>query len=429
MRKFVTFFSLLPAKHKVSILVIIFAVLAMLQTAYQDRRATQNLVEQLKLGERHQLVIPQDHSQTDPLEQQQQSPQFKSNNYRVEEGDSLARLFDRAGLTPQDLYRVSRLTQAGKKLTKILPGQTIEITLDDKSQFHSLTYQYDKINSLHVGFKNSKLSEWTTTKEIEIRRKFAQASISSNFWNAATDAGLSPNQIMKLAGIFGWDIDFALDIRSGDKFFVLFEQKYVEGEYLENGNILAAEFINQDETFTAIHYKDGEYYNKEGRSMRKAFLRAPVDFTRVSSNFNPRRLHPVTGRVRAHNGVDYAAPIGTPVYAAGAGRVTQAGYSKYNGNYIFIKHPNNYITKYLHLNKRKVRKGKSVKQGDIIGTVGRTGRVTGAHLHYEFIVNGVHRNPRTVKMPKPKPINASEKANFTTIANELMAQINTKKTF
>lgn len=157
--------------------------------------------------------------------------------------------------------------------------------------------------------------------------------------------------------------------------------------------------------------------------MRKAFLKSPVDFKYVSSNFNPRRLHPVTGQIKAHRGVDYVAAIGTPIKAAGAGRVIASSYNQYNGNYVFIKHNDTYTTKYLHLTKRKVKTGQYVKQGQIIGTLGKTGRVTGAHLHYEFIVNGVHRNPRTVKLPKADPIAKQERAAFTELSQTLMTKL------
>jgi murein DD-endopeptidase MepM/ murein hydrolase activator NlpD len=229
-------------------------------------------------------------------------------------------------------------------------------------------------------------------------------------------AGLSANQIMELAGIFGWDIDFALDIRSGDSFKLLYQEKIVEGEVVDRGNIIAATFINQGTNFTAVlDDNTGNYYDPSGRAMKKAFLRSPLDFRRVSSNFNPSRLHPVTGQVKAHRGTDYVAPIGTPIWAAGDGVVEKSSYNQFNGNYVFIRHSNTYITKYLHLTKRTVKTGQRVKQGQVIGTLGRTGRVTGAHLHYEFLVNGVHKNPRTVSLPQSQSLTGKAKQTF--IAN------------
>lgn len=228
---------------------------------------------------------------------------------------------------------------------------------------------------------------------------------------------------MNFADIFGWDIDFANDIRKNDTFSLVYETHYVDGEPIGNGDIIAAEFINQGERFSAIRHTDGNFYTPEGRSMRKAFLRAPVNFKYISSNFNPRRKHPVTGRVSAHRGIDYAARVGTPVVSSGNGKVTKSGYNKLNGNYVFIQHGSQYVTKYLHLNKRMVKTGQKVKQGQKIGTVGATGRVTGAHLHYEFLVNGVHRNPKTVKLPKSEPLPKSELAKFKPVAKDLLAQL------
>ena len=231
-------------------------------------------------------------------------------------------------------------------------------------------------------------------------------TIDSSLFIAGTDAGLSDAMIMELAGIFGGVIDFVLDPRAGDTIHVLYEELLLDGARFDDGPILAASFTNRGETFEAYRYTDSEgdtsYYNELGVSMRKAFLLAPLDFTRVSSNFNPNRLHPIYKTQRPHRGTDYAAPRGTPVYAAGDGRVVEAGYTRPNGNYVFIQHGEQFETHYLHLHRLKVKKGARVKQGEVIGTVGSTGAATGPHLHYEFLVNGVHRNPRTVHKILPK---------------------------
>ncbi|QYJ85334.1 peptidoglycan DD-metalloendopeptidase family protein [Shewanella mesophila] len=341
----------------------------------------------------------------------------------VRSGDTLAALFKRAGLSARDVYEITQLPKAKKNLLKIMPGEEIEIVKNEAGELTKVHYHLDPISTLIISKQSSGYSEAVETKQVESRTKFAAATISSNFWNAGVSAGLTPNQIMQLATIFGWDIDFALDLRQGDNFAILFEEEYADGEFLRNGNILAAEFINQGDKYTAVRYKDGSYYSAEGRSMRKAFLRSPVDFKYVSSSFNPRRLHPVTGQVKAHRGVDYVAAVGTPIKAAGKGRVIKSGYNQYNGNYVFIKHNETYTTKYLHLKKRKVKQGQTVKQGQVIGTLGSTGRVTGAHLHYEFIVNGVHRNPRTVKLPQSLPIDKKEKQQFLALSQQLMTKL------
>ena len=221
---------------------------------------------------------------------------------------------------------------------------------------------------------------------------------------------------MNLANIFQWDVDFALDIREGDKFSALVEQIFIDGEFSGYGEILAAEFTNQNEGFSAVRYSDGRYYTPGGDSMQKTFLRAPVSFKYISSSFSKRRYHPVQKRYKAHRGVDYAASTGTPVFAAGDGKVIKSGYDRFNGHHVFVEHGGGITTKYIHFSKRKVRKGAKVKQGQVIGLVGATGLAAGPHLHYEFLVNGVHRNPRTVSLPKANPISKSEKEKFLSLA-------------
>jgi murein DD-endopeptidase MepM/ murein hydrolase activator NlpD len=250
--------------------------------------------------------------------------------------------------------------------------------------------------------------------------------INSSLFLAAKKAGLNDAMIMKLANIFGWDIDFVLDIRQGDRFMLVYEKLYREGEFLRDGNILAATFINQGERFQAVYFEDGEvsaYFAPDGRNMRKAFLRAPLNFSYISSSFNPRRMHPVLKRIRPHNGIDYHAPRGTPVYAAGDGTVIRSDYSRANGHHVFIKHANSIQTKYLHFTKRTVKKGQRVSQGQTIGYVGSTGLATGPHLHYEFVVNGVHRNPRTVSLPKVEPLKGDTLKAFQKHAAPMLTQL------
>ncbi|MBY5992449.1 peptidoglycan DD-metalloendopeptidase family protein [Ferrimonas balearica] len=406
----------LPGPHQGLILLSLFLVLVALM-----------LPSGKTLAARHSDPIPT-HTRHDlglslpPSLAAAENPRLEWRPFEVRAGDSLARLFDRAGLSPQTLHAISQLPQAGQTLVKIMPGQVIELGFEGET-LAALSYAIDGQRTLKVSRDESGFLETVEEKAVEKRQFFASAEITSNFWNAAVGAGLSANQIMRLAGIFGWDVDFALDIRAGDHFAVIYEQDYIEGQFVGDGDILVAEFSNQGETFRAVRYSDGNYYNETGNAMRKAFLRAPVQFNYVSSNFNPRRLHPVTGRVRPHNGTDYVAPVGTPIMAAGDGTVVASSYNQYNGHYVFIKHSNTYVTKYLHLSKRSVRKGQRVRQGQTIGKLGATGRVTGAHLHYEFLVNGVHRNPRTVKLPESRPIADSERAAFTELSEQRLAQL------
>jgi len=347
----------------------------------------------------------------------------------VKRGDTLAKIFQRQGFSARDTHEVTHAGELAKTLVTLLPGDELYLSANAAGQLQALKYVLSATDTLFMQ-RVAEDNGWHALieqREVSTSQQFTQGEITSNFWNAGVAAGLTDAQIMNLAGIFGWDIDFAMEIRSGDSFNVVFEERYVDGEFIGYGDILAAEFTNQGETFTAIRHRDGNYYTPDGRSMRKSFLRAPVNFKYVSSNFTNKRFHPVQKRWKAHRGTDYVAAVGTPILAAGDGKVIKAGYDKYNGNYVFIQHGEKYTTKYLHLHKRKVNQGQSVKQGQTIGTLGATGMVTGAHLHYEFLVDGTHRNPRTVTLPKALPIDKKEKAAFEQIAAARMEQLNTSR--
>ncbi|EOX4424536.1 peptidoglycan DD-metalloendopeptidase family protein [Vibrio alginolyticus] len=345
--------------------------------------------------------------------------------YKVKNGESAAILFSRVGLSARLLHElVSSDKEVEKQLTRLRPGDRLQFGFDENNDLVQLRRTLSAFETFRITLKDGKYVSEVDKKEVDFQYNYAEATIKSNFWNTGISSGLNGNQIMELAGIFGWDIDFALDIRKNDSFRVLYQEEVVEGEVIGRGKIIAAIFKNQGDTFTAIlDQKSGKYYDENGRAMKKAFLRAPLDFRRVSSNFNPRRLHPVTGRVRPHRGTDYAAPVGTPIWAAGDGVVQKSSYNKFNGNYVFIKHSNTYITKYLHLTKRTVRAGQRVKQGQTIGTLGGTGRVTGPHLHYEFLVNGVHKNPRTVNLPQSKSLTGKARQTFMANAKVSMDKL------
>ena len=272
-------------------------------------------------------------------------------------------------------------------------------------------------------------------REAEIYIEHANATIDSSLFLAGARAGLPDNLIMELADIYGHVIDFVYEIREGDQFIVTFEKRYLDGEFIEYGNILAAEFINAGESFVAVRYTDTEgdtgYYDQTGVSLRKAFLRAPLNFRRISSNFKLARKHPILGKMRAHKGTDYAASTGTPIYAAGDGKITFRGTKGGYGRTVIIKHGNNIETRYAHLSRYgKFKSGQKVKQGQVIGYVGMSGLATGPHLHYEFIISGVHRNPRTIleKLPKAKSLPPSEIARFEPIAQPLIASLSAQQT-
>jgi murein DD-endopeptidase MepM/ murein hydrolase activator NlpD len=235
--------------------------------------------------------------------------------------------------------------------------------------------------------------------------------------------------IMQLAHIFGWDIDFALNIRNGDSFSVIYQEDYLNGKKLNDGPILAAEFINQGHVYRAIRYTDptgnSDYYDPSGKSMRKAFLRTPVEFTRISSGFTMGRFHPILNKIRAHKGVDYAAPTGTPIKATGDGKITFRGRKGGYGNVVILQHGARYSTLYGHMSKFRggLAVGSRVRQGQVIGYVGMTGLATGPHLHYEFRIDGVHRDPLRVKLPGAEPLGNKYRDDFNSKAKALIAKL------
>lgn len=340
----------------------------------------------------------------------------------VNKGDTLAKIFQRQGYSASDLHYLMRLKDSEnriEKLKSIRSGHTLEFSQsgDESAGFTSLRYPYSKSETLIVTKTGDKSFESSIEKKpITYKERFATATINSSFYNAGKKAGLPDGVIMKLADVFEYDIDFALEIRKGDSFLVLYQEKYIDGKKAGYGNILSAEFINQGDKYAAVRYTDSKnrtaYYTPKGKALRKSFLRAPLQFNYVSSNFNPRRFHPIQKRVKPHRGVDYRAATGTPVRTSGDGRVIRSSYDKYNGHHVFVQHGNNIVTKYLHFSKRRVKKGQRVKQGQVIGYVGSTGLSQAPHLHYEFIVNGVHRNPRTVKLPHAAPVAKKEMTRF-----------------
>ncbi len=335
----------------------------------------------------------------------------------VRSGDSLSVIFKRLGLS-RSVSALLRLGAATKPLHRLHPGQVLHIQRDDQGLRH-LMFRPTRSRETHYWrIPGGTYTIGHTDLPVEHRRRTVTGTINHTLFEAGDDAGLSPSMILELARIFGWDIDFALEIRKGDRFKLIWDEQWIQGQHAEDGPILAAEFVNRGQTYQALRYigKDGraDYYTPDGQHLRKQFLRTPVDFTRISSHFNPRRLHPVLKRVRPHRGVDYAAPTGTPVYAAGDGTVIRRGWKGGYGRVIFIQHGTRYTTVYAHLSRyaRGLKVGSKVTQGQIIGRIGRSGMATGPHLHYEFRIDGVHRNPVKVRFPSLNPLRYAELADF-----------------
>lgn len=349
---------------------------------------------------------------------------------KVKRGDSLSLLFDKAGVKPDQLLELMKLGKETDELRRIHPGDTIKIMHNELGELIALNYQIDTTHYLQVERNEQQLSAKIYEHEIEVRSAYASGEIDSSLFLASEKAGLSQSLTMELANIFGWDIDFVLDIRKGDAFTVIYEQRFKDGVKIKDGNILAAEFINQGESHRALRYIDpvtgnAGYYSPSGHSLRKAFLRSPVNFSRISSRFTTSRYHPILHKLRSHKGVDYAAGRGTPVRASGDGKVIYKGTKGGYGKTIILKHGSKYTTLYAHLNNynKHIRSGGRVKQGQVIGYVGSTGLASGPHLHYEFRVNGVHRNPLTVKFPSSEPVPGRYRDNFELTTQGYIAQL------
>lgn len=364
-------------------------------------------------------------SQTPPA--QAIAPEQAWQTVTVGRGDNLSMLFNRLGLSGQQVQDVMDLGEATKPLARLMPGQQIKLRLAGQ-QLQELVYEVQE-KSLRVFREQGKLQASSVSREVEKRVRYATGVITSSLFEAATQAGMKDTMTLQMANIFGWDIDFAQDLREGDSFTVVYEEHYMEGERLRDGAILSAEFTNQGKTYSALRFKDSDgifsYYTPEGLSMRKAFLRTPVDFARISSGFSVARYHPILHRMRAHKGVDYAAPTGTPIRAASNGKVAFKGIKGGYGNTLVLQHAGKYSTLYGHLSgyARGIRQGGPVQQGQIIGYVGRSGLATGPHLHYEFRIGGAHQNPLTVALPKAEPIPAKYKTQFASQARSLVAQM------
>jgi len=355
-------------------------------------------------------------------------PEYQTLTLKIRPGDTLDQLFRSNHLDIGNLASVARLDVARTRFRQIKPGDVFEITHDDGR----LIRMYSALNltsALQVERDEAGFTASIVERPIEIRKRMAYGVIQTSLFESAAAAGLSDKLIMNLAGIFAWDVDFVLDIRSGDNYYVQWEEIWQDNEFVTDGEIIVAEFNNNGRSNRAIRFIDdsghSDYFTPAGDSVRKAFIRAPVDFTRISSNFNPNRRHPILNTIRAHQGVDYAAPRGTPIKAAGDGKVIFRGVKNGYGNAVILQHGGNITTLYAHMSKfdSKSRIGARVRQGQTIGYVGATGLATANHLHYEYRVNGVHRNPRTVALPQADPIDDKYRQRFLADSKPILEEL------
>ncbi|MGM0450412.1 MAG: peptidoglycan DD-metalloendopeptidase family protein [Pseudomonadota bacterium] len=349
--------------------------------------------------------------------------------FTVESGDSLSSLFSDAGLNDRQMYSVLNGEGNPDGLSNLHIGREIEFGFDDSGELAMVVLHNSRTTKLKAEREDDGFHTREEMREPDVKLAYASGEIQTSYVLATNRAGLSTGIRNKLSSIFGWRVDFSRDLRKGDRFGVLYEEQYLDGEMIGHGRVLAATFINRGEEYSAALYTDEEgrsgYYTPEGESLRKAFLRAPVQYRRISSHFDMNRRHPILNRARPHEGTDFAASPGTPVKASGDGRVTFLGRDGGYGRTIRIDHGNEVTTAYSHLHgyKSGLSQGETVRQGDVIGYVGSSGLSTGPHLHYEYRVSGQPRNPLKVSLPDADPIPESQMAEFRSQANPRLAKL------
>ena len=347
--------------------------------------------------------------------------------HTVRKGDSLSVIFDDKQVPLNTAYKIFDFDK-NNLLSSIIPGDIMEFNYmgDD---LLSIEIIKDDINSILIKTEDE-ISIVKIKKEAQTITSIGFGEIRDSFYKSAKGVGIPDSIIMDFAYIFGWDIDFIFDVRKGDKFSVIYETDFSEGEKISSGDIVFAEFTNREKKYIAQRFFDNvqgkQYFNENGENVKKAFLRAPLDFAYISSHFNPNRMHPILHKIKAHNGVDYAAKRNTPVKASGDGVISFIGKQRGYGRTIEIKHGGNIKTLYAHLERfnSKLKQGSKVKQGDIIAYVGDSGQATGPHLHFEFWKGEIRTDPVKVKLPSAKPVNISQKDDFDNLLQLNLNKLN-----
>ena len=334
--------------------------------------------------------------------------------YEVADGENISIIFEKFKVPLNTAYKIFRLDKKGQ-LTNIKPGDEMVFNYLGDDLINIKINKTDTSSLLIKIDENISISE--IVENIEYFKSYKKGIIENSFYETAQNSGIPDSIIMDLAYIYGWDIDFVFDIRDNDEFFVIYETGFSNGERIDTGDIIAAKFVNKGKVYFANRFVQDskkQYFDNDGNNMQKAFLRAPLEFSYISSHFNPNRMHPILHTIRAHNGVDYAAKRGSPVRSTGDGTILFIGRKSGCGNEILIKHSNDYSTRYCHLEgfAKNLNNGKKVKQGQTIGYVGSTGLATGPHLHYEFKIGEKHTDPVKVNLPSAEGIKQNYKESF-----------------
>jgi len=379
-----------------------------------------------------EFVVPSELKATAPAIKPQRAAQtphsWRINRFK--RGENWSAFLKRNHVAAADIQQIAQLLKAEGRTARPKPGTQVRMHLSGQGQLLDLAYDIDEQSTGYFTRNGTALqSKVIGRAPPQIRTASVSGKVRGSLFQTARATGLSERMIMKLTDIFASDIDFALDVDPGDKFTVLYEEIYRDGRKIRDGNILAAEFIHDGEVYRAVRYVDPKgrvgYYTPDGKSTQKSFLRTPVDFARISSGFDMHRRHPILNTIRAHKGVDYAAPTGTAIKAAGAGKVVFCGTQSGYGNVVIIQHGSIYSTLYAHMSRfaKGIKSGMQVGQGQVIGYVGATGLATGPHLHYEFRVNGVYQDPLKIKFISAGPVPARLRQDFQAKSKLLWAQL------
>ncbi|WP_022942425.1 peptidoglycan DD-metalloendopeptidase family protein [Psychromonas hadalis] len=415
---FISFINNLPRKHFFA-LIILFVCLLVISFLPSQSEQNKNIKRQLTLP--IQTLSEGEYSKAEPIDTEREQYGKSSIDFTgtreiqliIKEGDSLSNLFQKEGLSAAVLHELQEADKSHLRLGNLVPGQEIKLLIDADNKLLALKMKIDFANTLSFVLKDSSYISLLETEKGEWRNSYYQGSVTGSFYINAKQVGLSAGQIQQISSALQEKFDFNRQLRAGDTFHVLVSKQYINGQYTYDSEVLAVLIKTNRQTYSAFLSEDGRYYDADGQGLGKAYRRLPVDGRpRISSGFNPRRLHPVTKRVRPHNGTDFAVGTGTKVYTIGDGIVQRAGYHPAAGNYIVIKHGRKYTTRYLHLSKIYVRKGQRIKMGRLIAKSGNTGRSTGPHLHYEFHIYNKPVNAMRVNLPLSKEISKKHKKAF-----------------
>jgi len=432
---FISFINNLPRQHFFA-LIILFVCLLILSFLPSQSVPTENIKRQLTLPT--QSVNKEGYNQAEPIKSKpvkiererygEGSFDFTGTReieWVIKEGDSLSALFQKEGLSASVLHELQEADILHLRLANLLPGEVIKLLIGADNQLLALKIEIDFANTLSFVLKDNSYVSLLETKQGEWQNSYYQGSITGSFYLDAKATGLSAGQIQQISSALQEKFDFNRQLRVGDTFHVLVSKQYIDGQYTYESEVLSVLIKTSRQTYSAFLNEDGRYYDENGKGLGKAYRRSPLDgHPRMSSPFNPKRLHPITKRIRPLNGTDYAVGTGTRVYSIGDGVVQRAEYHPAAGNYIVIKHGRKYTTRYLHLSKIYVKKGQRIKMGHLIGKSGNSGRSTGPHLHYEFHIYGKAVDSRKVKLPLSQAIPKKNKAAFNLRRDRFLQEMN-----